>query len=317
MNEDIMPRSFADVEVLEAEWLWDGIIPSATVTVLAAPGGTGKSLAMLDVAARVSAGREMPGCPQDSAQAPQVVVYVSLEDSAECSLVKRLDAAGADLGNVLDASENANGEPFDIVRDSAWLRRVVSESAAALVVVDTLAAASPVSLSSPVAIRAKVMGPMLDLAKKTGAAVVLVHHTTKNAKVIAGSKAITDSVRQVLLIAPDGNDPRIRVLNVEKTNLGSKSGAMFRISAAGTCEWIAQGEKNARPEDTARARVTAVMSGLEHTGQWISAQSGVSYPTVRVTLSRMVKAGTVICDKTNAYRLVISDGSGIALREAA
>jgi hypothetical protein len=40
--------SYADIEAVELEWLWDGRIPLGEVTVLAAMGGTGKTFAMCD-----------------------------------------------------------------------------------------------------------------------------------------------------------------------------------------------------------------------------------------------------------------------------
>ena len=47
-------RTFADITPTEPEWLWPGCVPCGTVTVLAAPGGIGKSFSAAELP-RVSA----------------------------------------------------------------------------------------------------------------------------------------------------------------------------------------------------------------------------------------------------------------------
>jgi archaellum biogenesis ATPase FlaH len=42
------------------EWLWEGRIPLAKLTVIDGDPGTGKSAVTIDLAARVSTGRDMP-----------------------------------------------------------------------------------------------------------------------------------------------------------------------------------------------------------------------------------------------------------------
>jgi hypothetical protein len=61
------PDQFDDVgtllsEVVEesVEWLWEGRIPLAKITVIDGDPGTGKSALTIDLAARVSTGRDMP-----------------------------------------------------------------------------------------------------------------------------------------------------------------------------------------------------------------------------------------------------------------
>ena len=172
------------------------------------------------------------------------VIYIALEDDPTSSTVHRLSAARANLANVIDASERPDGTPFDITCDLGWLRQVSYElGGVRLVVIYTLSASAPVSLTAVATVRNKVLRPILQFAKDTGCAVLLVHHTTKQGE-ISGSKVLVDGVRQVLTIAKDPADPRTRVLSVYKSNVASDSAGDVKYTLQGdgtyTCvSWLA------------------------------------------------------------------------------
>jgi hypothetical protein len=301
-------RTFADITPTEPEWAWPGRIPCGTVTVLAAPGGAGKSFFAAELAARVSRGDDMPDGAQGSRPAP--VIFIGLEDSPEASTVHRLAAARASLANVIDASENPSGTPFDVTGDLPWLREVNDQAGGArLVVVDTLSAASPVSLTAVATVRNKVMRPLLAFAKDTGAAVLAVHHTTKAGE-IAGSKAITDSVRQVLMIERDATDPRVRQLQVHKTNIASDQLPGVRYTLAGegrgtAVSWLCDiGQHGGRgPASNGQARVLMLLRNCRAplSAQQIASKTGISYATVRVLLHRLAARGLVEVPHRNNY----------------
>jgi hypothetical protein len=81
----------------QGEWLWRDRIPAGDLTLFDGDPGTNKSSVALDLAARVSTGREMPdgttGCQGG-------VVLLAGEDSLSKTIRPRLDAAGADLSRV-------------------------------------------------------------------------------------------------------------------------------------------------------------------------------------------------------------------------
>lgn len=294
-------RTFAQVEPTEPEWVWDGLVPAGQVTLLAAPGGTGKSFLAADLAARVSRGDVFPGADGSPAAGPAPVILCGLEDSPESSTVHRLTAARANLANVVDASTGPGGAPFDLVADLPWLRQLSDQvGGARLIVIDTLSAASPKSLTSVSAIRS-ILRPLLLLARDTGAAVLMIHHTTK-AGDIAGSKQLVNGVRQVLMLERDTADSRVRKLRVFKTNIASESTPEVRFTLAGdgrqaAVSWLVdEAEKSGRgPAATGQARVKMLLanSSAPLSGQEIAARTGVSYGTVRVLLSRMAKRGEV------------------------
>lgn len=308
MTATTMPRTFADITPCEPEWVWAGRIPCGTVTVLAAPGGIGKSFFAADLAARVSRGDVMADGTPGSHPAP--VVYIGLEDSPEASTVHRLTAAGANLGNVIDASESPSGTPFDVTADLPWLREINDQvGGIRLVVVDTLSAASPVSLTAVATVRNRVIRPLLAFARDTGAAVLVVHHTTKAGE-IAGSKAIVDGVRQVLMIERDAADPRIRQLGIYKTNIASDQTPDIRYTLSGdgrdtSVSWLCDiGQHTGRgPASNGRARILMLLRNTTapQSAQQIAQRTGISYPTVRVLLHRLGGQGLIATDGRNSY----------------
>jgi hypothetical protein len=301
-------RTFAEITPTEPEWAWEGRIPCGTVTVLAAPGGVGKSFFACDLAARVSRGDMMPDGTPGAAPAP--VIYIGLEDSPEASTVHRLTAARADLANVIDASESPSGAPFDVTTDLPWLREVNDQAGGVrLVVIDTLSAASPVTLTGVATVRNKVLRPALAFAKDCGAAVLVIHHVTK-AGTVAGSKAIEDGVRQVLTISRDTADPRIRSLHLHKTNVASDQLPDVRYTLTGSgrdtrVEWLISDELNhgRGPSSNGQARVLMLLRNTTAplSAQQIATRTGISYPTVRVLLHRLTGRGLVDSPSKNAY----------------
>jgi AAA domain len=295
---DFELRTFDQITPVEPEWCWPGFVPCGTVTIVAAPGGTGKSFLAADLAARISRGDTMADGSPGALPAP--VALIGLEDSPEASTIHRLAAAKADLRMVIDGSEGPSGAPFDVTTDLPWLREMNDRAGGLrLVVVDTLSAASPLSLTAVATVRNKVLRPLQAFAKDTGAAVVAIHHTTKSSEV-AGSKAIVDGVRQVLMIERDSADPRIRQLRVHKTNVISDQAAGLRYILGGegsdtVVEWLVDiGQHQGRgPAGNGQAKVLMLLRNTSAplTAQTIASRCGISYATTRVLLHRLAARG--------------------------
>lgn len=81
-------------------WLWEGRVPLGKLAILQGEPGVGKTTLMLDLAARVSRGDEMPVEHRKHGAAPgSVVIYAGGDDLAD-TVRPRLEAAGADLTRV-------------------------------------------------------------------------------------------------------------------------------------------------------------------------------------------------------------------------
>jgi len=186
-----MPVSYAEIEALETEWLWGGRIPRGEVTLIAGEGAVGKGQLLCDLAARVSRGWPMPLCEDDGqGGAPGSVVLVTPEDDPNETMAWRLRATGADLGKIFDLTTLESGAPFELPGSVAPLRALIDELGdVRLVVIDPLMAAVSRSISTNLAAR-RMIAPLMRMAKETGVAVVMVHHTVKSGQ-IAGSKGLT------------------------------------------------------------------------------------------------------------------------------
>jgi hypothetical protein len=81
------------------EWVWKYRLAKGEMAVLAGDGGLGKSSVLLDIAARVTTGREWADNSGHALLGS--VVIVSAEDSRETTLKPRLVAMGADLDRII------------------------------------------------------------------------------------------------------------------------------------------------------------------------------------------------------------------------
>jgi hypothetical protein len=79
LREDLLPTGtlLSEVEPESVEWLWPGRVPLGKLTVLDGDPGLGKSAMTLDIAARLSAGLELPDGERCE---PAGVVLMSAED---------------------------------------------------------------------------------------------------------------------------------------------------------------------------------------------------------------------------------------------
>jgi KaiC/GvpD/RAD55 family RecA-like ATPase len=222
--EKLIAVPFSVIPARETAPLWPGWVLRRHVTLLVAPGGTGKGLLTIDMAARVTRGKPFPGEPDSAVREPAPVILVTPEDDANETVAWRLKAAGADLSMVYNLTVLPDGTPFSLPGSVDDLREAIKEiehlagRPVGLVVIDPLFACVKKPLTTNPAARA-VVDPLELLARETDTAVVLTHHTVKSGAV-AGAKGLTDAVRCVLRISRPDKEGHgaARVLSVEKAN---------------------------------------------------------------------------------------------------
>src|SRR5215510_9339709 len=95
------------VEPKDVDWLWPGRIPRAMLTLLVGDPENGKSYVTLDLAARVSTGRDWPDGATGSA--PADVLILQAEDDPAVTLRPRLDQLGADAERVFTLHADRSG----------------------------------------------------------------------------------------------------------------------------------------------------------------------------------------------------------------
>ena len=232
--------------------------------------GLGKSALTLDLAARVSAGLELP---DGGRSGPAGVVLLSAEDGLEDTIRPRLDAAGADTERIVALSMIGVGTGAErlvsLTQDLEAIEAAIRRVGAALVVIDPLMAflTGKTDSHKDQDIR-RALAPLAALAERTGAAVLLVRHLNKSAGGNAlyrggGSIGIIGAARAGLVVAPDPEDSERRILAANKHNLSRAAPSLlFRVEAApngaARVEWggasdLTAGDILKEPEDSKRA----------------------------------------------------------------
>jgi AAA domain len=295
------PTAYTNITPEEPEWLWRGKIPLDEVTVIAGDGGIGKGFLLADIAARVTRGDDMPDGTASDAPAGSVLLVTS-EDDPNMAMSWRLRAAGADLARVYDMTDD-----FTVPESLPALREAIDAIGnVRLVTIDPLSAVSSIALtSSNVRVRRQIMTPLERIAKQTGVAVVVVHHTVKSGRV-AGTKGITDAARQVLKVSRSVQDDRIRLIHVDKSNIASDAVADTAYTVTGNFPDVGV-RYLAAPVDaegvTHTPRVAdivldtlkqaALKGKTKMEAQEIAHDSGADYGAVRTALTRLKRDNLV------------------------
>lgn len=214
------------------DWLAPGL-PLGKLVIVEGDPGTSKSTVALDIASRVTRGWPLPG---GTPRLPRNVVLLTYEDGLADTIRPRLDALGGDPGRVFvfDAvDEDGDLRPPKFPADAHRLQAVVEQHAAALVIVDPLAAALDEQTDShkDASVR-RVTAQLARVAELTGACVIGIRHLTKGPATNAlraggGSIAFIAAARVAILVSlhPDDADKpqheRRRVLACVKNNLAA------------------------------------------------------------------------------------------------
>lgn len=241
-------RRLSDLTPRATEWLWHLRIPRGELTVVEGDPGVNKSSALLDLAARVSTGRDMPD------GTPGVLGGVLLmlgEDSIEKTILRRLQAAGADLDRMAIPKRTLN-----LPKDLAVIQEAACLVDARLLIVDPLMAFLACDSNSDQKVRG-ALTPLKEFAEKADVSVVMVRHLNKRGGRHAlyrggGSIGIVAATRSALLVGKPPGDPDLRVICQTKSNLGPLAPALCYEPVSGEdgmvrIEW--RGDFDCTPED--------------------------------------------------------------------
>ena len=237
----VVLQSFASIEHEPLDWLWLNRIPLGMLSIFAGNPGTGKSLVIADIAARVSAGTQWPdGRPMNG---PGDVILVNLEDHLSAVQQPRLRAAGANLDRIRrieSIREFVDGKsiqtPFNSLSQAAALREAIKQlERPRLVILDPLAAFfGQINPNAQNEIR-EAFAPFVEIAAEFGVAIILIHHLrqgtgTHTSERLAGSVQIGATVRQSWEVFQDPADENRRLFLPAKNSNGLQStGLEFRI----------------------------------------------------------------------------------------
>lgn len=169
------------------DWLWPGWLARGKFHVIAGKPGTGKTTAMLAWIASVTSGRPLP---DGTITKPGRAVIWSGEDDSDDTLVPRLLAAGADTSRIriLPGTFDPGSD-----EDMAWLADVLADKRIDFILIDPLALALNGDSHKNAEVR-RDLQPLIDLAGKTHAALVGVHHFSKGTKGLDPLERLNGSV---------------------------------------------------------------------------------------------------------------------------
>jgi len=222
-----------------AAWLVRGVLPRAGIAMVYGESGSGKSFFILDLAAAIARGMDWRGHKVERA-AP--VVYVCAEGEADfrdrtqayCTFN---DLADFPMGVVPDAP---NLLLKDDVRDLIAAVRAFGPTS--LIVVDTLAQATPGANENSGEDMGRALAHCKALHRATGALVLLVHHSgkdsAKGARGWSGLRAAVDAEIEVTRFGSgEFGDPRAaRVSKLKGGRDGAEFGFRLNLVAIGAHE---------------------------------------------------------------------------------
>lgn len=234
-------KTLSDIEEQEPEWFAGKEMPKGQISTLASDGGVGKTTAAVDIAANRSAGKPCFLDPPDLIINPQIIAFLSTEDSVRKKLKRKLREAGGNMDNIIvpDFSEDESGLlrgfKFGTEKMSAFVRYYRPD----LCIFDPLQGFIPPALNmgSRNAMR-DCMAPLISLGEETGTTFLIICHTNKRKGAygrdrIADSADLWDISRSVLMMGFT-EDQGIRYLSHEKSNYGElQDTLLFSISSDG------------------------------------------------------------------------------------
>jgi hypothetical protein len=172
-------RPIATYDALRVDWLWEGWMPRAEPVILEGLGGEGKSTFVVDLMARLSQGRDLPGGVTNPFGAPMDSIYITGEDDPSRVLKPRFLAAsgGADLDRIhFWASQFTIPEDLQALADA-----IESRPEARLVFIDPLFSHVDATLNtgSDSEVRKQNMNPLREIAHAFDVTVLIARHLNK------------------------------------------------------------------------------------------------------------------------------------------
>ena len=230
----------ADVQTKQIEWLWPGRIAKGKVTVVAGHPGIGKSMAGIDIAARISTGATWP-CGEGIAPKGSVIILTTEDDAAD-TIKPRILAASGDVSKVhhVQGVKEADGQHSTLgLGDDLDLLEQKAVGDVVMIQIDPANAYMPKSNKNFDSYRdtdiRSLFEPIQAMATRLKIAIWVVTHFNKAGGDKAmmrflGSVGMLAMARAAYAIVEDPDDRDRRLMLPVKNNLGAtKQGFAYHV----------------------------------------------------------------------------------------
>lgn len=270
-SESLRPRlkyrCLADIESVPLTWLWPGKVPSGKLTLFAGDPGLGKSFVTIDMASRVSRGKDWPDGTKN--QDAGSVIVLACEDDVSDTIKPRLERANANMNNIyfvdgVTIEDREHG--FTLDRHISLLQEMIDEICdVRLVVIDPISAyCGKADTHNNSEVRA-LLAPLTDLAAESGVAVVAINHLTKgNGNAVyrsTGSIAFVAAARAAWNFYKNPEDESRRLMVPTKMNLAPNATGLSYLIEDGGVRWSEAAVTQTADEIQALAAETLKSSG--------------------------------------------------------
>jgi archaellum biogenesis ATPase FlaH len=219
LKKELKLIQMSQVEVEQIQWVWYPYIPYGKITLVQGDPGEGKTTFVLALIALLTKGEPLP--EEENGTEPINVIYQTAEDGLADTIKPRLLSVGADCERVLVIDENE----VELTLSDERLEQAIKKTDAKVIVLDPIQAylGGDVDMHRANEIR-PIMKRLALLAERTGCAVVLIGHMNKmggakSAYRGLGSIDIRAAVRSVLVVGRVKDEPTLRIVAHDKSNL--------------------------------------------------------------------------------------------------
>ena len=265
--------SAGEIEPGRIDWLWEPYLPAGAVTLMAGAPGCGKSFLSTALAASLSQGLT-PFHRRPTGKVRTAIL--SLEDDPARTIVPRLKACGADLGEIvifdrhhreadlletLSMRDGTEGELLRVLREGVKLHGI------RLVIIDTLTAFTPARVDGHEAVAVRqMMKPLARFASDCSVGVLVICHARKRSShdsthgvqaTVLGSVDYVAACRSALLVQrdPKAEEGTAGVMTHAKCNFGPPGPSLsFSIGEEGWKWGEERGESADEIEEALLAR---------------------------------------------------------------
>lgn len=212
---------FDEAQIPPRPWLIPGVMLSGYTHMLAAPGGSGKSLFTLQLAITLAKGEAWGGFhPRRKARSLIINVEDDIHEQrrrlaaarrvmGDCSDIKGMILLAEDASDIVVAKAGANERAIIATPIVDELRRYIINNQVDTIIVDPFAETFEGDENDNSQVKWAMRIWRDEIARATGCAVYLVHHTTKHAQngagdanVVRGAGAIVNSTRITATLMP-------------------------------------------------------------------------------------------------------------------